>query len=103
MAELGQTEKYSERADIFRSSADNRHPRRRLGLVQAEWVFSLHIQYSANAPSRAPCPRLSRLKVLHLLAGWKLDSFLLIRYRPRDPVCVRGVKTSRPCDAWFCA
>jgi hypothetical protein len=31
MSPLGQTEKYSERADIFRSSADNRHPRRPFG------------------------------------------------------------------------
>jgi hypothetical protein len=31
MSELGQTEKYSERADIFRSSADDRHPRRPFG------------------------------------------------------------------------
>jgi hypothetical protein len=28
---IGQTEKYSKRADIFRSSADNRHPRRPFG------------------------------------------------------------------------
>ena len=28
---VGQTEKYSERADIFRSSADSRHPRRPFG------------------------------------------------------------------------
>jgi hypothetical protein len=34
-------------------------------------------------------PRLSRLtRFYDLLAGWKLDSFLLIRFRPRDPVCV---------------
>jgi hypothetical protein len=38
MSHLGQTEKYSERADIFRSSADNRHPRLRTG------VFSFFIQ-----------------------------------------------------------
>ena len=31
MSAMGQTEKYSERADIFRSSADNRHPRRPFG------------------------------------------------------------------------
>jgi hypothetical protein len=31
MSDLGQTEKYSERAYIFRSSADNRHPRRPFG------------------------------------------------------------------------
>jgi len=38
---------------------------------------------------RAPCPRLSRLtRFYDLLAGWKLESFLLIRYRPRYPVCV---------------
>jgi hypothetical protein len=40
-------------------------------------------------PWRASCPRLSRLtRFYDLLVGWKLDSFLLIRYRPRDPVCV---------------
>jgi hypothetical protein len=31
MSGVGQTEKYSKRADIFRSSADNRHPRRPYG------------------------------------------------------------------------
>jgi hypothetical protein len=44
------------------------------------------IQYSANAPWRAPCPRLSRLtRFCDLLAGWKLDSFVLIRCRHEIP------------------
>jgi hypothetical protein len=38
---------------------------------------------------RAPYPRLSRLtRFYDLVAGWKLDSLLFIRYRPRDSVCV---------------
>jgi len=60
-----------------------------LAWIRRKGVLSFHIQYSTNAPWRAPCPRLRRLtKFYDLLAGWKLDSFLLIRYRPRDPVCV---------------
>src|SRR3977135_2633662 len=44
------------------------------------------IQYSANASWRAPCPRLSRLtRFCDLLAGWKLDSFVLIRCRHEIP------------------
>jgi hypothetical protein len=44
------------------------------------------IQYSANAPWRAPCPRLSRLpRFCDILAGWKLDSFVLIRCRHDIP------------------
>ena len=31
MSAMGQTEKYSKRADIFRSSADSRHPGRPFG------------------------------------------------------------------------
>src|SRR5271169_3159987 len=56
------------------------------GLVQAEG--SVFIRY----PIFRKCPLASALpapeqtdKVGDLLAGWKLDSFLLIRYRPRDP------------------
>ena len=35
MSALGQTEKYSKRAKIFRSSADNRHPRRPLSTARS--------------------------------------------------------------------
>ena len=83
----GQTEKYSERADIFRSSAETRHPRRPLARLSSGGRECFHsIQYSANASWRAPCPRLSRLtRFCDLLVGWKLDSFLLIRCRHEIP------------------
>src|SRR4030081_3551951 len=49
----------------------------RLSSIGRECFHS--IQYSANAPWPAPCPRLSRLtRFCDLLAGWKLDSFVLI-------------------------
>jgi hypothetical protein len=41
MSLLGPTEKFSKRADIFRSSADNRHPRRPVG--QAYYEMALHV------------------------------------------------------------
>src|ERR1700704_6425924 len=56
----------------------------RLSSIGREGFHS--IQYSANAPWRAPCPRLSRLtRFCDLLAGWKLDSFVLIRCRHEIP------------------
>src|ERR1700732_5400261 len=87
MPQPAQTEKYSERADIFRSSADNSILGGRLARLSSGGRECFHsIQYSANAPWRAPCPRLSGLtRFCDLLAGWKLDSFLLIRYRHEIP------------------
>jgi hypothetical protein len=62
------------------------------------------IQYSANAPWRAPCPRLSRLpRFCDILAGWKLDSFVLIRCRHdipfayERPLCAK----SGPRHSWL--
>ena len=84
MSQMGQTEKYSKRADIFRSSADNRHPRWPFaGLSSGGRECSHSI---SNMASALPAPEQAD-RFYDLLAGW-LDSFLLIRYRPRDPVCV---------------
>ena len=48
-------------------------------------MFSFHPIFR-ECPWRAPCPRLSGLtRFCDLLAGCKLDSFLLIRYRHEIP------------------
>src|ERR1700736_992 len=103
MSQRAQTEKYSERADIFRSSADNSILGGRLARLSSGGRECFHsIQYSANAPWRAPCPRLSGLtRFCDLLAGCKLDSFLLIRYRHeipfayKRPLCASEIQTAR--------
>jgi hypothetical protein len=79
MSQMGQTQKYSKRAKIFQTSS----PTVWLGLVQAEGVF----YFISNMASALPASEQAD-KVFDLLAGWQLDSFLLIRYRPRYPGCV---------------
>jgi hypothetical protein len=85
MSVSGPTEKYSERADVFRSSPDSRHSRSRLARQSSGGTERFHS--ISNVPrmphGECPAPRLSRLtRFYDLLAGWKLDRSLFIRYRP---------------------
>jgi hypothetical protein len=82
---MGQTEKYSERADVFRSSPDSRHSRSRLARLSSGGTERFHsISNIPRMPhGECPAPRLSRLtRFYDLLAGWKLDRSLFIRHRP---------------------
>jgi hypothetical protein len=89
------TEKYSERADIFPSSADNIGGRlARLSSGGRECFHSISNIPRMPLASALPAPEQTD-KVL--LAGWKQDIFLLIRYRPRDPVCVPTAALRRYC------
>jgi hypothetical protein len=89
MSQMGQTEKYSERADIFRSSpiADAAVW---LGLVQAEGSVFISNPIFRNSPfARAlPAPeQTDKVFAISLPVGnWIV--FYSFVYRPRDLVCV---------------
>jgi hypothetical protein len=82
MSGVGQTEKYSKRADIFRSSADNRHLGDRLAKLSSGGRECFHS--ISNMASALPAPEQADKD---LQSPCRLET-ALIRYRPRYPVCV---------------